>query len=119
MPEGGSMSAGQPVTPTAALGHAILPYATFQEAFQKDPGQLHDAVQVATAKASGGDPAVQQQMLADWHAAMAELANNAKPVMGIGPGGAAIMHTPQNEMAARLQTFLVRQAAAAGQIDVP
>lgn len=113
------MSAGQPVTPKAALAHAVLPYATFQEAFQKDPGQLHDAVQLATAKASGGDPAVQQQMLADWHAAMAELANNAKPIMAIGPGGAAIMHTPQNEMAARLQTFLVRQAAAAGKLDAP
>ena len=110
------MSAGQPVTPKAAVGQAVLPYATFQEAFQKDPDQLHDAVQKATAKASGGDPVLQQQMLAEWHAAIAELANNAKPVMAIGPG---IMHTPQNEMAARLQTFLIQQAAAAGKLDAP
>ena len=47
---------------------------------------------------------------------MGALDKNAKPVMALGAGGATIMHTPQNEMAARLQTFLVKQATAAGKV---
>lgn len=113
------MSAGQPVAPRPVTGHTVLPYATFQEAFQKNPGQLRDAVQAATSAVAGGDSDAQHQMTVDWNNAMAELAKSAKPIMGIGPGGGAIMHTPQNEMAARLQTLLVQQAAAAGKVDNP
>lgn len=112
------MSARQPIAPQSSTGQTVVPYATFQEAFQKDPGQLQDAVQSATAASAGGDPAAQQQMVADWHAAIGDLSNSAKPVMAMGAGGAAILHTPQNAMASRLQTLLVNQATAAGQVGV-
>ncbi len=111
------MSAGQPVTPGAAIGQTLVPYATFQEAFQKDPGQLHDAVQAATAQASGGDKDQQQRMLAAWNDAMSALARDAKPVLAKGDQGQAILHTPQNELASRLQTLLAKRATAAGQVE--
>lgn len=109
------MSAGQPAA-QAGIGKTVVPYATVQEAFQKGPDKVHDAVQKATAAAAGGDPAVQQQMLADWHTALGELSSSAKPVTKLGGDGASIIHTPQNEMASRLQTLLVNQATAAGQV---
>ncbi len=109
------MSAGQPAS-QAGIGQTVVPYSTFQEAFQKDPAQVHDAVQAATAAAAGGDPALQQQMLADWHTAVSELSDSAKPVMKMGADGASILHTPQNDMASRLQSLLLNQATAAGQV---
>jgi Calcineurin-like phosphoesterase len=109
------MSAGQPAS-QAGIGQTVVPYSTFQEAFQKDPAQVHDAVQAATAAAAGGDPAVQQQMLADWHTAVDELSNSAKPVMAMGAKGTSILHTPQNEVASRLQSLLLNRATAAGQV---
>lgn len=109
------MSAGQPAS-QAGIGQTVVPYSTFQEAFQKDPAQVHDAVQAATAAAAGGDPALQQQMLADWHTAVGELSNSAKPVLAMGAKGASILHTPQNDVASRLQSLLLNQATAAGQV---
>jgi hypothetical protein len=109
------MSAGQTAS-QAGIGQTVVPYSTFQEAFQKDPGQVHDAVQDATAAAAGGDPAVQQQMLADWHTAVGELSNSAKPVMAMGAKGTSILHTPQNDVASRLQSLLLDRATAAGQV---
>src|SRR5690349_6153154 len=110
------MSSGQPITAQGNIGQTILPYSVLQEAFQQDPGRVHDAVQTATAQAAGGDPALQQQMIADWHDAMGQLAQSAKPIVAMGGAGTSIIHTPQNDMASRLQTLLVKQATAAGQV---
>ncbi len=110
------MGAGQSTTMQSGVGQTVVPYGTFQEAFEKDPGQLHDAVQKATARAAGGDAAAQQQMIASWNNAVAELAKSAKKVQVMGDKGAGILHTPQNDLAARLQTLLAKQATAAGQV---
>ncbi len=109
------MSAGQATTPHAGLGQAVVPYATFQEAFAEDPGRLHDAVEAATAQAAGGDPGEQQRFLAAWNDAMGALSKDAKPAMAKGSDGAAILRTPQNALASRVQSLLLKQAAAAGQ----
>jgi hypothetical protein len=109
------MSAGQPAS-QPGIGQTVVPYSTFQEAFHKDPAQIHDAVQAATAAASGGNAALQHQMLADWHTAVGDLSNSAKPVKAMGAGGASILHTPQNDMASRLQSLLLNRATAAGQV---
>src|SRR5579862_4184977 len=98
------MSAVQSNFLQARIGQTVVPYATFQEAFQKDPGQLHDAVQAATAKAAAGDSTAQQEMVAAWHTAIGELSKNAKPVLAMGSKGASILHTPQNGLASRVQT---------------
>ncbi len=111
------MSVGQQVTPGTGVARTVVHYATLQDAFQANPGQVHDAVQSATARASGGDQDQQQQMIADWHDAMSALAQNAKPVLAKGDNGKGIMHTPQNALASRVQTLLTKQAAAAGQVE--
>src|ERR1035441_7300359 len=98
------MSVGQLVAPAAGIGQTVVPYATFQAAFQKDPGQLNDAVQTATATASGGDPAEQQRLVAAWHEAIGALSQDAKPIQAKGGDGAAIMRSEEHELAARLQT---------------
>src|SRR5271166_5257439 len=109
------MGAGQS-SASAAVGKTVVTYATFQEAFQKDPGQVHDAVEAATAKVAGGDPLAQQQKVADFNTAVGALTKSAKRAMAMGTDGDTIMHTPQNDMAARLQTLLVQQATANGQV---
>src|SRR3974390_3434154 len=110
------MSAGQPTAPQPGIGQTVVPYATFQEAFQKDPGQLQRAVQAATAQPAAGDLAAQHQMVVAWHDAMAELSKSAKPVLAKGDRGMGIMHTPQNDLAARVQTLLAKRATAKGQV---
>lgn len=110
------MGAGPASTPLGSIGQTVLPYATFQAAFTKEPGQLHDAVRTATAAAAGGDADAQQCMIAGWHDAIAALSQSARPVLAMGESGAAIMHTPQNGLASRVQSLLVRQATAAGQV---
>ena len=78
------MSPEQAVTPAAGIGQTVVPYATFQEAFQKDPGQLNDAVLAATAQAAGGDPVEQQRLVANWHNAIGALSQNARAGTGKG-----------------------------------
>ncbi len=92
------MSASQPVTPQPGVGKTVIAYATFEEAFQKDPGQVHDAVEAATAKVAGGDPVAQQQLIAEWNTAVGALTKSAKPALTLGSDGDSIMHTPQNEV---------------------
>jgi len=100
-----------------AIGQTVVQYATFQEAFQRNPDQLNSAVQDAASQAAGGDPAVQQSLIAAWHNAIGVLSQDAKPILKKGDQGKAILHTPQNEIASRLQTLVAKQATAAGQVQ--
>ncbi|HUI55098.1 MAG TPA: metallophosphoesterase [Bryobacteraceae bacterium] len=100
-----------------AIGQTVVPYATFQEAYQSNPDQLHSAVLAAANQAAGGDPVQQQRMVAAWHNAIGILSQDAKPVLKKGAAGNAILHTPQNDLASRLQTLLLKQATAAGQVQ--
>jgi len=100
-----------------AIGQTVVPYAAFQEAYQSNPDQLHSAVLAAAAQAAGGDPDQQQRMVAAWHNAIGVLSQDAKPVLKKGAQGNAILHTPQNALASRLQTLLLKQATAAGQVQ--
>lgn len=99
------------------IGQTVVPYATFQEAFQSNPDQLHSAVDDATRQASADDPAEQQRMIAEWNHAIGMLSQDARPVLKKGILGEAILHTPQNDVASRLQTLLAKQATAAGQFE--
>jgi hypothetical protein len=60
---------------------------------------MYAAVQTATAKAAGGDPAQQQQFLADWQNAVDILSKEAKPVLKNGDKGKTILHTPKDALA--------------------
>jgi hypothetical protein len=99
------------------IGQTVVPYATFQEAFERNPDQIQAAVQAAAGKAAGGDPVEQQRFIAAWHDAIGVLSKDAKPVLKKGAQGSAILHTPQNGLASRLQTLLAKRAAAAGQAE--
>ena len=99
------------------IGQTVVPYATFQEAFQRNPDQVNSAVEAATRQAAGGDPAEQQRLIAAWHDAIGVLSRDAKPILKKGSSGDAILHTPQNELASRVQTMLAKQATAAGQVQ--
>ena len=61
-----------------AIGQTVVQYATFQEAFQRNPDQLNSAVQDAASQAAGGDPAVQQSLIAAWHNAIGVLSQRSE-----------------------------------------
>ena len=100
-----------------AIGQTVLSYTTLLEAFQTNPDRLNSAVEAATAQVSGDDRALQQGMIAAWHNAIGMLSSDAKPVLKKGTLGSAILHTPQNELASRLQTLLVKRATASGNVE--
>jgi hypothetical protein len=99
------------------IGQTVVPYAAFQEAFLSNPDQMNTAVRAATAQAANGDPAEQQRLIAAWHNAIGVLSQDAMAARKKGEKGNAILHTPQNAIASRLQTLLARKATAAGQVQ--
>jgi hypothetical protein len=66
------------------VGQTVVPYATFQEAFQSNPDQMNNAVQAAATQAAGGDPDEKQRLIAAWHNAIGVLSQDAKPVLKRG-----------------------------------
>src|SRR5581483_5639821 len=78
---------------------------------------VNTAVQNAAKAAAAGNPDEQQRLIAAWHDALGKLAQDARPVLKKGEAGNAILHTPQNALASRLQTLVARQANAAGQVQ--
>lgn len=99
------------------IGQTVVPYATFQEAYLSNPDKMNNAVQAAANQAAGGDPQEKQRLIAGWHSAIDALSKDAKPVLKRVDHGNGILHTPQNELASRLQTLLAKQATAAGQVE--
>jgi hypothetical protein len=99
------------------IAQTVVSSATFQEALQKNPDQMNNAVQAAAAQAAGGDPVEQQRMVGAWNDAIGALSKDAQPVLKKANQGNAILRTPQNDLAARLQTMVVQQATAAGQVQ--
>lgn len=99
------------------VGQAVVSYATIQEAFQKSPDQVNDAVHAAASQAAGGNADEQQHLIAQWHDALGTLSQDAAPVLKKGDDSDAILHTPQNALASRLQTLVTTQARAAGQVQ--
>lgn len=86
----------------------VVPYARIQEAFQKNPSQLADAVYKTADSAANGDPAERAQLIAAWNEAVSELQQEDK--------GGGVMSTARNDLASRLQSLIAAKAAEAGQI---
>jgi hypothetical protein len=99
------------------VGQTVVSYAAIEEAFQKNPDQVNTAVQNAATAAAGGDPDQQQRLVAAWHDAVGSLAQDARPVLNKGDAGNAILHTPQNALASRLQTLVAKQANVVGKVQ--
>lgn len=97
-------------------GQTVVSYAAIQDAFQKNPDQVNDAVHAAADQAAGGNADERQDLIAQWHDALGKLSQDARPVLQKGLGGEGILHTPQNALASRLQTLIAQKAAAANQV---
>jgi hypothetical protein len=99
------------------IAQTVVPYATLHEAIEKNPDQMNSAVQAAASQAAAGDPDEQKQMVGAWNAAVGALKEDAQPILKKGAQGNGILGTPQNDMASRLQTLVMQQATAAGQVQ--
>lgn len=98
-------------------GQTVVSYAAIQDAFQKNPDQVNDAVHAAANQAAGGNADEQQKLIAQWHEALGTLSQDARPVFKKGRAGEGVLRTPQNALASRLQTLIAKKAAAANQLD--
>ena len=99
------------------IAQTVVPYATLQEAIEKNPDQLNNTVQAAAGQAAGGDPVEQKRLVGAWNNAVGALKKDAQNILKKGDKGNAILGTPQNDMASRLQTMVLTQATVAGQVQ--
>jgi hypothetical protein len=91
-----------------STANVLVPFQRIQEAFQSDAAKLHDAVYQCADKAAGGDPAERARLVAEWNEAISALEQDDK--------GAAVLSSPQNALASRLQTLFAGQSAAADKV---
>jgi hypothetical protein len=90
------------------MGSIVVPYASVQQAFTENPNAVHDVVAQSAAKvASGSDESA--QLIAQWNQAVAALEGADQ--------GATVLSTPQNGLAARVQTLIASRAAAGGKVE--
>ncbi len=91
------------------MGSIVVPYSRVQQAFTENPAEAHQAVDRAAGDASGGDPAERARLVAEWHQALADLESADQ--------GSTVLSTPQNDLAARLQSMLAARASAEGKVQ--
>ena len=92
------------------MGSVIVPYSAVQQAYKDNPDAVQDAVYQSAADASGGNAMRQARLMADWHAAVAALEQSSPDP--------AVLSTPQNALASRLQTMLAASASTEGKTQV-
>lgn len=95
----------------------VVSYAAIQEAFQKNVDGVTGAVHAAAGQVAAGSADARQQLIAQWHEAMGALSQDAGAVINKGFGGQGVMHTTQNALASRFQTFIAKNAADAGKLQ--
>lgn len=83
-------------------GQVIVPYAKIQEAYERDPARIEEAVHQGAEETSGGDGVERARLLAAWNNGMGKLRDDDK--------GESVLSSPQNGLASRLQTLLVQKA---------
>jgi hypothetical protein len=93
-----------------SIGQVIVPYARIQEAYQKDPSGIEEAVHEGTKEAAEGDALDSARLLAAWNNSMGELRDDDK--------GESVLSSPPNGLASRLQTLLARKALESKRVTV-
>jgi Calcineurin-like phosphoesterase len=89
----------------------VVTYARLQEAFQKDPAQLQDAVFRSATQAANGDTQERAQLIAAWNQAVSALQQADQ---------GNVMSTAQDPIASRLQTMIAAKSAEHGKLgDMP
>jgi Calcineurin-like phosphoesterase len=84
------------------MDRVIVPYASIEEAFDRDSSRIEEAVHAAADKAANGDPAKRADYIARWNAAMSAMERDDH--------GEEVMSSPRDPLASRLQSVLARQA---------
>jgi hypothetical protein len=80
----------------------IVSYSSIQEAYERDPSRIEEAVHEAAAETSPQDAFDRARLIAAWNNAMGDLRLDDK--------GVPVLSSPQNPLASRLQTLLVEKA---------
>jgi hypothetical protein len=93
-----------------SIANVIVPYGRIQEAYQRNPGRIEEAVDVGADQASQGNALERARLLAAWNNAIGELRADDK--------GESVMSSPQNALASRLQTVLAQRALEFGKLQV-
>jgi hypothetical protein len=91
------------------MGSVVVPYTGVQGAFAQNPTALHDAVHQAATTVARGDADERARVIAQWHEAVAALE--------AADQGPTVLSTPQNGLAARLQSMIADRAVAEGKIQ--
>ena len=88
------------------MGSIVVPYASVQQAFMENPTAVHDTISQAANTVAAGDPEQRAQLIAQWHDALAALQ--------AADNGPAVLSTPRNDLASRVQTLIASRAFAEG-----
>jgi len=91
------------------MGSIVVSYENVRQAFAQDPQALNATVDQAATTAAKGDPDARARMIAQWYEAIASLE--------AADQGTAVLSTPQNGLASRLQTMIVDRAVGAGKVQ--
>lgn len=88
----------------------VVPLLRMQEAFHKNPGRYHEAIDRAASEAADGDPILKARYIASW--------NKAMNLLSLADTGTTVMATAQDDVASRIQTALVESAATKGRLKM-
>ena len=84
------------------VANVIVPSARIQEAYEKDPSRIEEAVQQGADQEADGDALERARLLAAWNNGMGQLRADDK--------GATVLSSPQNALASRVQTLLAQKS---------
>jgi hypothetical protein len=85
-----------------SIANVIVPSARIQEAYEKDPARIEEAVHEGADQAADGDALERARLLAAWNNGMGQLRADDK--------GVAVLSSPQNALASRVQTLLAQKS---------
>src|SRR5215470_9827978 len=84
------------------VANVIVPSSRIQEAYEKDPSRIEEAVQQGANQEADGDALERARLLAAWNNGMGQLRADDK--------GASVLSSPQNALASRVQTLLAQKS---------
>jgi hypothetical protein len=92
-----------------AAPQVIVRYSSIQEAFQQNPDRVTSAVHDGANQVAGGDSVEKAGLVAAWNGAMSALAQEDSK--------AAVMSTPRDALASRIQSQIASAGADAGKVQ--
>jgi len=93
-----------------SIARVVVPYSRIQEAYEKDPSRIEEAVQSGANQAAEGDALERARLVAAWNNSMGELRADDK--------GRPVLSSPQNGLASRLQSLIAQKALESSKVQV-